>query len=52
MDLYTATEADRAAKDTEIAKYDKLAGKIETYKAMADKISNKNAGLGCLYGKR
>jgi flagellar hook protein FlgE len=41
----TATEADRAAKDAEIAKYDRLAGKIETYKAMADKISNKEAGL-------
>ncbi len=41
----TATEADRAAKDLEIAKYDKLAGKIETYKAMADQISNKEAGL-------
>ncbi|WWW12158.1 flagellar hook-basal body complex protein [Arcobacter cryaerophilus gv. pseudocryaerophilus] len=39
------TEADRAAKDLEIAKYDKLAGKIETYKAMADQISNKEAGL-------
>ncbi|MFB1033440.1 MAG: flagellar hook basal-body protein, partial [Aliarcobacter cryaerophilus] len=41
----TVTEADRAAKDLEIAKYDKLAGKIETYKAMADQISNKEAGL-------
>ncbi|MCT7540134.1 flagellar hook-basal body complex protein [Aliarcobacter cryaerophilus] len=41
----TATEADRAAKDAEVAKYDRLAGKIETYKAMADKISNKEAGL-------
>ncbi|AYJ79487.1 flagellar biosynthesis protein FlgE [Aliarcobacter cryaerophilus ATCC 43158] len=30
--------------DTEIAKYDQLAGKINTYKAMADKISNSNAG--------
>lgn len=39
------TEADRAAKDAEIAKYDRLAGKIETYKAMADQISNKEAGL-------
>ncbi len=39
------TEAERTAKDTEIAKYDKLAGKIETYKAMADQISNKEAGL-------
>lgn len=44
-DMPTATEADRAAKDAEIAKYDRLAGKIETYKAMADKISNKEAGL-------
>lgn len=44
-DMPTATEADRAAKDLEIAKYDKLAGKIETYKAMADQISNKEAGL-------
>ena len=41
----TVTEADRAAKDAEVAKYDRLAGKIETYKAMADKISNKEAGL-------
>lgn len=41
----TATEADRTAKDAEVAKYDRLAGKIETYKAMADKISNKEAGL-------
>lgn len=39
------TEADRAARDAEVAKYDRLAGKIETYKAMADKISNKEAGL-------
>ncbi|WP_141055621.1 flagellar hook-basal body complex protein [Aliarcobacter cryaerophilus] len=39
------TEAQRAARDAEIAKYDRLAGKIETYKAMADKISNKEAGL-------
>ncbi|MCT7496589.1 flagellar hook-basal body complex protein [Aliarcobacter cryaerophilus] len=30
--------------DMEIAKYDQLAGKINTYKAMADKISNSNAG--------
>ncbi|MBK6548602.1 MAG: flagellar hook basal-body protein [Arcobacter sp.] len=41
----TVTAADRAAKDAEVAKYDRLAGKIETYKAMADKISNKEAGL-------
>lgn len=41
----TATEADRALKDAQVAKYDRLAGKIETYKAMADKISNKEAGL-------
>ncbi|PRM89908.1 flagellar biosynthesis protein FlgE [Aliarcobacter cryaerophilus] len=41
----TVTEADRTAKDAEVAKYDRLAGKIETYKAMADKISNKEAGL-------
>ncbi|MCT7502160.1 flagellar hook-basal body complex protein [Aliarcobacter cryaerophilus] len=41
----TVTEADRAAKDAQVAKYDRLAGKIETYKAMADKISNKEAGL-------
>ncbi|MBL3519855.1 flagellar hook-basal body complex protein [Aliarcobacter lanthieri] len=40
----TATEADRAAKDAEVAKYDQLAGKIETYKAMADKISNSGSG--------
>lgn len=40
-----ATEANRAAKDAEIAKYDRLKGKIETYKAMADQISNKEAGL-------
>lgn len=32
------------AADTEIAKYDQLAGKINTYKAMADKITNSNAG--------
>ncbi|UYF43647.1 flagellar hook-basal body complex protein [Aliarcobacter cryaerophilus] len=38
------TEADRAAKDAEIAKYDQLAGKIATYKAMADKISNSGSG--------
>ncbi len=37
----TLTEADRTAKDMQIAKYDKLAGKINTYKAMADQISNK-----------
>ncbi|MCT7522504.1 flagellar hook-basal body complex protein [Aliarcobacter cryaerophilus] len=35
----------RDTADQEIAKYDRLAGKIETYKAMADKISNKEAGL-------
>ncbi|MCT7484497.1 flagellar hook-basal body complex protein [Aliarcobacter cryaerophilus] len=40
----TVTEADRTAKDAEIAKYDKLAGKIATYKAMADKISNSGSG--------
>ncbi|QKF59958.1 flagellar hook-basal body complex protein [Aliarcobacter lanthieri] len=40
----TATEADRAAKDAEVAKYDQLAGKINTYKAMADKISNSGSG--------
>ncbi|WP_066160460.1 flagellar hook-basal body complex protein [Aliarcobacter skirrowii] len=44
-DMPILTEADRTAKDAEIAKYDRLAGKIETYKAMADKISNKEAGL-------
>ena len=43
--LPTTTEAQRALKDAEVAKYDKLAGKIETYKAMADQISNKEAGL-------
>ncbi|MDY0181225.1 flagellar hook-basal body complex protein [Aliarcobacter skirrowii] len=41
----TATEAERSAKDQEIAKYDRLAGKIETYKAMADQISNKESGV-------
>ncbi|WP_418186353.1 flagellar hook-basal body complex protein [Aliarcobacter lanthieri] len=40
----TTTEAERAAKDAEVAKYDQLAGKIETYKAMADKISNSGSG--------
>ena len=38
------TEADRAAKDVEVARYDQLLGKIETYKAMADKISNSGSG--------
>ncbi|AXK49480.1 flagellar hook-basal body complex protein [Aliarcobacter trophiarum] len=41
----TVTEADRSAKDMQIAKYDKLAGKINTYKAMADQISNKEVGI-------
>lgn len=41
----TTTEAERSAKDQEIAKYDRLAGKIETYKAMADQISNKESGV-------
>src|SRR5574344_1882265 len=36
--------ATQEAADTEIAKYDQLAGKINTYKAMADKITNSNAG--------
>ncbi|RBQ31345.1 flagellar biosynthesis protein FlgE [Arcobacter sp. FW59] len=40
----TATEAERAAKDAEIAKYDRLAGRINTYKAMADEISNSSRG--------
>ncbi|MFW2353638.1 flagellar hook-basal body complex protein [Aliarcobacter butzleri] len=33
-----------ANQEAEIAKYDKIAGKIETYKAMADKISNSGSG--------
>ncbi|MCT7463106.1 flagellar hook-basal body complex protein [Aliarcobacter cryaerophilus] len=41
----TTTEAERSAKDQQIAKYDRLAGKIETYKAMADQISNKEPGI-------
>lgn len=41
----TVTEADRSAKDMQVAKYDKLAGKINTYKAMADKISNNEVGV-------
>ena len=41
----TTTEAERSLKDQEIAKYDKLAGKINTYKALADTISNKEAGV-------
>ncbi|OCL93581.1 flagellar hook-basal body complex protein [Arcobacter porcinus] len=41
----TSTEAERSLKDQEIAKYDKLAGKINTYKALADTISNKEAGV-------
>lgn len=41
----TLTEADRTAKDMQVAKYDKLAGKINTYKAMADKISNNEVGI-------
>ncbi|MFV7791188.1 flagellar hook-basal body complex protein [Aliarcobacter lanthieri] len=40
----TATEDERAARDAEVAKYDQLLGKIETYKAMADKISNSGSG--------
>ncbi|MDX4048926.1 flagellar hook-basal body complex protein [Aliarcobacter skirrowii] len=43
--MATTTEAERSAKDQEIAKYDRLAGKIETYKAMADQISNKESGV-------
>lgn len=43
--LPVATEAERVIKDAQIAKYDRLAGKINTYKAMADQISNKEAGL-------
>jgi len=39
-----ATAADRAAKDSEIAKYDMIMGKINTYKAMTDKISNSDLG--------
>lgn len=35
----------RDTADQEIAKYDRLSGKINTYKAMADQISNKEAGL-------
>lgn len=33
-----------ADQEIEIAKYDKIAGKIETYKAMTDKISNSGPG--------
>ncbi|MDX4037089.1 flagellar hook-basal body complex protein [Aliarcobacter skirrowii] len=43
--MATTTETQRSAKDQEIAKYDRLAGKIETYKAMADQISNKESGV-------
>jgi len=38
------TEQERAARDAEIAKYDQLAGRINTYKALADDISNSGAG--------
>ncbi|OCM00122.1 Flagellar hook protein FlgE [Aliarcobacter thereius] len=41
----TTTEAERSLKDQEIAKYDKLAGKINTYKALSDTISNKETGV-------
>ncbi|WP_181403869.1 flagellar hook-basal body complex protein, partial [Aliarcobacter cryaerophilus] len=41
--LTSLTDSDR---DIAIAQYDKIAGKIETYKALADKISNSgNGGL-------
>lgn len=37
--------ADADLIESAIAEYDKAAGKIETYKALADKISNKEGGL-------
>ncbi|MCT7467537.1 flagellar hook-basal body complex protein [Aliarcobacter cryaerophilus] len=41
----TSTESQRSAKDIQVAKYDQLFGKIETYKAMADMISNKEPAV-------
>ncbi|WP_418180315.1 flagellar hook-basal body complex protein [Aliarcobacter lanthieri] len=41
----TSTESERSAKDIQVAKYDQLFGKIETYKAMADMISNKEPAV-------
>jgi len=38
------TETERTAKDIQIAKYDMIMGRINTYKAMADKISNSELG--------
>jgi len=40
----TGTATQRAARDVEIAKYDMLMGRINTYKAMADNISNSELG--------
>ncbi len=41
-DIATMTDADA---EVAIAAYDKVAGKIETYKALTDTISNKEAGI-------
>ncbi|MCG3652301.1 flagellar hook-basal body complex protein [Aliarcobacter butzleri] len=44
VDPATISGLPAANQEVEIAKYDKIAGKIETYKAMADKISNSGSG--------
>lgn len=44
VDPATISGLPAANQEIEIAKYDKIAGKIETYKAMADKISNSGSG--------
>ncbi|MDK2062956.1 flagellar hook-basal body complex protein [Aliarcobacter butzleri] len=44
VDPATISGLPAANQEAEIAKYDKIAGKIETYKAMADKISNSGSG--------
>ncbi|MBF7070991.1 flagellar hook-basal body complex protein [Aliarcobacter butzleri] len=44
VDPSTISGLPAANQEIEVAKYDKIAGKIETYKAMADKISNSGSG--------
>ncbi|RZV12999.1 flagellar hook-basal body complex protein [Aliarcobacter butzleri] len=44
VDPATISGLPAANQEAEIAKYDKIAGKIETYKSMADLISNSGSG--------
>ncbi len=44
VDPTTISSGSTSTQEAAIAEYDKLAGKIETYKALADKISNSGPG--------